>query len=82
MKSSHNILIVKHEEKRPLGSPRRRWKDSGFYGNMMWTGFVWFTIGSCEHCNEPSGSTDLYAWEVLRQLTISFLRRTLFHGVS
>jgi hypothetical protein len=25
-------------------------------GWNVWTGFIWFRVGSCEHGNEPSGS--------------------------
>jgi hypothetical protein len=27
------------------------------YSWRVWTGFIWVRIGSCEHGNEPSGST-------------------------
>jgi hypothetical protein len=47
------------------------------YGASVFNGFL---AGSCEHGNEPSDSIKgsfLTIWE-----TISFSRRTLFHGVS
>jgi hypothetical protein len=28
MKNAYNILVGKHEGKRPLGRPRRRWVDN------------------------------------------------------
>jgi hypothetical protein len=28
MRNAYNILVGKHEGKRPLGRPRRRWKDT------------------------------------------------------
>jgi hypothetical protein len=28
MRNVYNILVVKREGKRPLGKPRRRWKDN------------------------------------------------------
>jgi hypothetical protein len=34
------FLVGKPEEKRTLGRPRRRWDG------VMWTGLVWFRIGT------------------------------------
>ena len=48
----HRVLVGKHEEKRPLGRPRRRWEDNikldlqeveGGRG----TGWSWLRIGTC-----------------------------------
>jgi hypothetical protein len=37
--------------------------------------------GSCEHGNEPSGSIKCGEFLGLAERTLSFLRRTLLHGV-
>jgi hypothetical protein len=42
--------VGKSEEKRPLGSPRRRWVDNikmdvGEKEGVVWTGLVWLRIG-------------------------------------
>jgi len=58
-------LVGKPEEKRPLGSPRRRWEDNIKVDIQVvtcgvWTGSSWLRIGkgwgTCECSNEPSGS--------------------------
>jgi hypothetical protein len=49
----YNVLVGKSEGKRPLGRPRRRWKDgirmdlgeTGWCG-VVWCGFSWFRIGT------------------------------------
>jgi hypothetical protein len=43
-RSSHQILVRKHERKRPLGRPRHGWEDNiklnlKERGTRMWTGF-------------------------------------------
>jgi hypothetical protein len=58
-------LVGRPEGKRPLGRPRRRWKDN-IKMDLRETeidaanGFGWLRIGSnggfCENGNEPSGS--------------------------
>jgi hypothetical protein len=38
-KSVNRVLVGKHEENRPLGRPRRRWKDDiqmDLSGSVMW----------------------------------------------
>jgi hypothetical protein len=35
MRNVYNILVEKHEGKRPLGRPRRRWKDDNDNNNGM-----------------------------------------------
>jgi hypothetical protein len=60
-----NILVGKPEGRRPLGRPRRRWKDNikvdlreiGF-GDVDWIRLALEgqVASSCEHGNEPSGS--------------------------
>jgi hypothetical protein len=44
------ILVGKPEGSRPLGRPRRRWEDSIKMGlgelGVVWTGFIWFMIGT------------------------------------
>jgi hypothetical protein len=49
-KDVYRVLVVKHEGKRPLGRPRRRWD----YNKMnlqevvcgTWTGLIWLRIGT------------------------------------
>jgi hypothetical protein len=46
----YEVLVGKHEGKRPLGRPKSEWED----GNKIdlersaggWTGFAWFRIGT------------------------------------
>jgi hypothetical protein len=51
MKISHNILIKKSENKRPLCKPRSRWEDKIKLGLIervcvkFWIGFKWFRTG-------------------------------------
>ena len=45
----HRVLVGKPEGKRPLGRPRRRWKD-----NIKRTYRKW--EGNCEYVDEPLGS--------------------------
>jgi hypothetical protein len=62
------ILVGKSEGKRPLGRWRYRWVDNVKMDlrqdGVVWTGSIWFMIGtsSCEHSNEPLGS--IKCWEV------------------
>jgi hypothetical protein len=60
------VLVGKPEGKRPLGRPRRRWKDNikmdlQDVGGGVLTGFNWLRIGTaggnlCECGNKLSGS--------------------------
>ena len=62
----YRVLVGKHEGKRPLGRPRRRWEDNikmdlqevGW--EDAWTGLIWLEIGTSDGCfdcgNEPSVS--------------------------
>jgi hypothetical protein len=56
-------LVGRPEGRRPLGRPRRRWKDK----IKMDLGEIGF------------GDVDWIHWA---ERTLSFLRRTLLHGVS
>jgi hypothetical protein len=47
----YRVLVGKPEEKRPLGKPRRRWKDDikTYLQEMEWdasTGLIWFRIAT------------------------------------
>jgi hypothetical protein len=47
----YRVLVGKPKGKRPLGRPRRRWKDGirvdlGQIGWAMWSGFAWLRIGT------------------------------------
>jgi hypothetical protein len=47
----YRVMLVNPDGKRPLGGPRRRWKDGiRIYpqeiGWGVWIGFVWFRIGT------------------------------------
>jgi hypothetical protein len=65
VRGAYNILVGRPEGRRPLGRPRRRWKDN-IKMNLREIGFGdvdWIYLaqdrdmaGSCEHGNEPSGS--------------------------
>jgi hypothetical protein len=46
----YRVLVGKHEGKRPLGRPRRRWEngikmDVREIGWGVWSGFSWLRIG-------------------------------------
>jgi hypothetical protein len=50
-RNSYRLLVGKPEGKRPLGRPRRRWVGNirmhlGGWDGVMWTGFVWLSIGT------------------------------------
>jgi hypothetical protein len=56
----HNVLVGKSEGRRPLGRPRRRWKDGMNWILGDWLGGVDSTgsgkgpvAGSCESSDEP-----------------------------
>ena len=47
----YRVLVGKHEGKRPLGRPRRRWEDNTKMdlqevGRGTWTGLIWIKIGT------------------------------------
>jgi hypothetical protein len=51
MRNAYKTLVGKHEGKRPLGRPRRRWED--FFkmdlreiGFGIWIGFIWLRTGT------------------------------------
>jgi hypothetical protein len=51
MRNAYNILAGESEGKRPLGRPRCRWQIIlewilERYSGKMWTGFIWFRIGT------------------------------------
>jgi hypothetical protein len=51
-KNIYRVLVVKPEGKRPLGRPRRRWKDNikmdfqKVVCGGVWTGLSWLRIGT------------------------------------
>jgi hypothetical protein len=61
--NAYEILVGKPEGKRPLGRPG---VDGmiilelflGKYGGRVWTGFIWFRIGTSEHGSKLSGSIE------------------------
>jgi hypothetical protein len=42
----HRVLVGKPEGKRPLGRPRRRWKDNIKLEGVVGTGWSWLRIGT------------------------------------
>jgi hypothetical protein len=51
-RNAYTILVGKPEGKRPLGRPRRRWKDNiRIYlreiGMAVWTGCIGLKLGTC-----------------------------------
>jgi hypothetical protein len=63
-RNAYRILVGKPEGKKPLRRPRRRWDDNikidlveryGLDSSRSGWGVL---EGSCEHGNEPSGSTE------------------------
>ena len=87
----HRVLVGKPEGKRPLGRPRRRWKDN-IKMDLQEVG------GDCEDWMELAQDRDRWRALVstvmnlrvpkirgisrLAAETVSFSRRTLLHGVS
>jgi hypothetical protein len=50
-RGAYRALVGKHEGRRPLGRPRRRWEDNiKMYlrdvGWGAWTGSIWLRIGT------------------------------------
>jgi hypothetical protein len=51
-RGANRILVGRPEGKRPLGRPRRRWKDNikwlfkTWDGEGAWTGLIWLRIGT------------------------------------
>jgi hypothetical protein len=82
----YRVLVGKHEGKRPLGRPRRRWEDNikmdlRKWDVRIWTGLSCLRIGTGECGSEASGS--IKCGEFLNYLqAVSFSRRTMLHGVS
>ena len=54
----YRVLVGKPKGKRPLRRPRHRWEDNikMDLDVGVWTGSIWFRIGTCECGNEPSVS--------------------------
>jgi len=51
MRSAYSDLVGQPEGKRPLGGPRRRWKDNikmdlQEVGRGAWNGLIWLRIGT------------------------------------
>jgi hypothetical protein len=51
-RGAYRTLVGRPEGKRPLGRPRRRWKDNikmdlKELGWEAWTGLIWLRIGTC-----------------------------------
>jgi len=47
----YKVLVGRHEGKRPLGRPMRRWEDNIKMGLQevgcgVWTGSIWLRIGT------------------------------------
>jgi hypothetical protein len=74
----YRVLVGKPEGKRQLGRPRPRWEDIiKMYLQEVVCGMDWIELtedrgqvaGSCECCNEPSGSINaenfLTSWETV-----------------
>jgi hypothetical protein len=49
-RNAYKILVENPEGKRPLGRPRHKWVDNIKMdlrkSGMVWTGSIWFRIGS------------------------------------
>jgi hypothetical protein len=50
VRNAFKVLVGKPEGNRPLGRPRRRWKDNFMLdlrdvGFGVWIGFIWLRIG-------------------------------------
>jgi hypothetical protein len=45
-RNAYRLLVRKSEGKRPLGRLRRRWVANIRMDGVMWTGLVWFRIGT------------------------------------
>jgi hypothetical protein len=50
-RGAYRILMGRPEGRRPLGRPRRRWKDNNKInlqevGWGLWTGLIWLRIGT------------------------------------
>ena len=87
----YKVLVGKPEAKRPLGRPRRRWEDNikmdlHEVGRGLGTGWSWLRVGT------GGGHLWVRWWTFgfhkmrgiswLAARPVSFLRRTLLHGVS
>jgi hypothetical protein len=60
MRNVYNILVRKPEGNRPFWRPRYTCKDNNkiyFKKDGLNSTGSGYDPGSCEHCNEPSGST-------------------------
>jgi hypothetical protein len=46
MRNAYKVLVGKHEEKKLLWRPRRRWKDtlSNKWSVRVWTAFIWIRV--------------------------------------
>jgi hypothetical protein len=75
VRGAYDILVGRPEGRKPLGRPRRRWEDNIkmdlweiVFGDMDWINLA----------------QDRDRWRALVNtvMNLSFLRRTLLHGVS
>jgi hypothetical protein len=73
----HRVLVGKPEGKRPLGRPRRRWKDN------IKMDFQEVGVGSGDWMELAQDRDRWRALEgMVRDFQVSFSRRPLLHGVS
>jgi hypothetical protein len=40
-RGAYNVLVTKHEERKPLGRPRHRWVDNIKLDKLYWEGTGW-----------------------------------------
>jgi hypothetical protein len=46
IRNAYRILVGKPEGERLFGGPRRRWEDNINRDLKLWTGLIWFKIGT------------------------------------
>ena len=88
----YRVLVGKPEGKRPLGRPRRRWKDNiktdlQEVGGVVGSGWSWLRIGTGgRHLWVRWGTFEFHNCgeflDLRQSLLVGFLRRTPLHGVS
>jgi hypothetical protein len=90
-RSVHRVLVGKHEGKRPLGRPRRRWEDNIRMdlqevgcGGMEWIGLVqerdrWREIMNAVMNLQVQQNAGNF---MTSYKLVSFSRRTVLHGVN
>jgi len=86
MQNAYNILVGNHEEKRPLGRPRRRWEGNirMNFREIGWKGVDWIHLAQDRDQWRILVNTIMNRWVPILNYPRDcyLLKKDLLHGVS